>query len=68
MATAVMKRLSISIPDLLYEGLEQAALKEGRSMSNLASHLIEIGLTQRPLSRENLRLRQPEDKEAPIPD
>jgi metal-responsive CopG/Arc/MetJ family transcriptional regulator len=65
MATAVMKRLSISIPDLLYEGLEQAALEEGRSMSNLASHLIEIGLGQRPLSRENLKSKKAEDGEAP---
>jgi metal-responsive CopG/Arc/MetJ family transcriptional regulator len=61
MATAVMKRLSISIPDLLYEALEQAATAEGRSMSNLASHLIEVGLGQRPLSRESLNPKKTED-------
>ena len=64
MAAAVMKRLSISIPDLLYEGLEKAALAEGRSMSNLASHLIEVGLGQRPLSRESLKSKKQEGEDA----
>ena len=41
MATSVMKRLSASIPDKLYDRLERLAEFEGRSVSNLVSYLLE---------------------------
>lgn len=41
MALSVMKRLSASIPDKLYERLEKLADFEGRSVSNLVSYLLE---------------------------
>lgn len=40
-------RLSITIPHGLYRRIEQQASYEGRSMSNLAAHLLEISLSGR---------------------
>lgn len=40
-------RLSITIPHGLYLRIEQQASYEGRSMSNLAAHLLEISLPGR---------------------
>lgn len=37
----MMKRLSASIPDKLYDRLERLAEFEGRSVSNLVSYLLE---------------------------
>lgn len=41
MPNSVMKRLSASIPDKLYDRLEKLAEFEGRSVSNLVSYLLE---------------------------
>lgn len=41
------KRLSASIPRKLYERLESMARFEGRSISNLAVHLLEVELAKR---------------------
>lgn len=38
------KRLTTTLPYRIYQELEVRSLKEGRSLSNLAAHLIEIGL------------------------
>lgn len=40
-------RLSITIPHGIYLRIEQQASYEGRSMSNLAAHLLEISLSGR---------------------
>lgn len=38
-----MKKLTITIPEMLYGELEEMARFQGRSISNLASFLIELG-------------------------
>lgn len=38
------RRLSTTLPYRTYEELENRSTKEGRSLSNLAAYLIEIGL------------------------
>ena len=43
----IMKRLSASIPDRVYEQLEKLAVKDGRSISNLVSHLLEQSIDKR---------------------
>ena len=47
MATISMKRLSASIPDRLFERLEELATYEGRSVSNLVSYLLERSIDER---------------------
>lgn len=37
-------RLSITIPHATYCELNRAATQQGRSMSNLAAHLLQVGL------------------------
>ena len=49
-ATNVMKCLSASIPDKLYEWLEKLADHEGRSVSNLVSYLLEQSVDQKLLT------------------
>jgi hypothetical protein len=39
-----MKKITVTIPDTLYRDLEEIARFQGRSMSNLVSFLIELGL------------------------
>lgn len=41
-------RLSVTIPHAIFCHLEREATLQGRSMSNLAAHLIERGLKQAP--------------------
>jgi predicted transcriptional regulator len=43
----LMKRLSASIPDRVYEQLEKLASKDGRSISNLVSYLLEQSIDKR---------------------
>lgn len=43
----LMKRLSASIPDRVYEQLEKLAAKDGRSISNLVSYLLEHSIDKR---------------------
>lgn len=43
---ALMKRVAVYLPDVVFEILESQANQEGRSVSNLASFLIETGLRQ----------------------
>jgi hypothetical protein len=40
-------RLSVSVPDSLYERLVKISKAEGRSLSNLASCILECGLDRR---------------------
>lgn len=42
-----MKRLSASIPDKLYDQLEELADIEGRSVSNLVAYLLEHSIDKR---------------------
>lgn len=49
-ATNVMKCLSASIPDKLYERLEKLADHEGHSVSNLVSYLLEQSVDQKLLT------------------
>lgn len=41
------KRLSITVPHSTLQALLERSLQEGRSMSNLASYLLESSLEQR---------------------
>lgn len=43
----LMKRLSASIPDRVYEKLENLAARDGRSISNLVSYLLEQSIDKR---------------------
>ncbi len=43
----LMKRLSASIPDRVYDQLEKLAVKDGRSISNLVSYLLEHSIDKR---------------------
>lgn len=43
----LMKRLSASIPDRVYEQLEKLAMKDGRSVSNLVAYLLEQSIDKR---------------------
>jgi metal-responsive CopG/Arc/MetJ family transcriptional regulator len=38
------KRITITIPQAVYEKLEQLSHDDGRSMSNLAAYLLERGI------------------------
>ncbi len=40
------RRISITLPQITAELLEQRSLREGRSLSNLAAHLLEMALTE----------------------
>lgn len=58
---AVMKRVAVYLPDAVYEVLEAHAEREGRSISNLASYLIENGLRQtKPI--DSKRVKKEESK------
>ena len=50
-ATQVMfrkpKRINVTVPELLLEELQEIADYEGRSLSSLCCHLLEIGAEQR---------------------
>jgi hypothetical protein len=46
MTLTAMKQLSTSVPDALYEKIRKAAEKDGRSISNLASYLLERGMLE----------------------
>lgn len=46
-STSLMKRLSASIPDRVYEQLEKLADREGRSVSNLVAYLLEQSIDRR---------------------
>lgn len=41
------KRISITIPYALYRDLLVASDEQGRSLSNLAAHLLEVSVLQR---------------------
>jgi metal-responsive CopG/Arc/MetJ family transcriptional regulator len=47
MAEATMKRISASVPDVLFNRLEKLAEHEGRSFSNLVAHLLERNLEEK---------------------
>lgn len=47
MPAVTMKRLSASIPDRVYDQLEKLAEKDGRSVSNLVSYLLEKSIDRR---------------------
>ena len=38
------KRITITIPQAVYERLEQLSVEDGRSLSNLAAFLLERGI------------------------
>ena len=40
-----MKQMSVSVPDDVYENLLRISAKGGRSISHLACHLLEVGMT-----------------------
>lgn len=61
MPTATMKRLSASIPDKLYSRLEKLAEKEGRSVSNLVSYLLEHSIDIKIAGYEKEHLISGED-------
>lgn len=46
-SASLMKRLSASIPDRVYEQLEKLAEKEGRSVSNLVAYMLEKSIERR---------------------
>ena len=43
---AVSKKFSVTVPDAIYEQLEQWADEQGRPAANLAAFLIEVGIRQ----------------------
>lgn len=43
---AVSKKFSVTVPDVIYEQLEQWADEQGRPAANLAAFLIETGIRQ----------------------
>lgn len=47
-----MKRLAVYIPDSVFEGLEEWANDEKRSLSNLAGYLLEAAIERRKESVE----------------
>ena len=42
------KRITITIPQAVYERLEELSSKDGRSMSNLAASLLERAIQKQP--------------------
>lgn len=46
MAEAMSKRTTITLPDAVFEELEQWADQQGRPTANLASFLVELGVRQ----------------------
>jgi predicted DNA-binding protein len=42
------KRITITIPQAVYERLEQLSCEDGRSLSNLAAFLLEQGIKKEP--------------------
>ena len=42
------KRITITIPQAVYERLEELSSKDGRSMSNLAAFLLERAIQKQP--------------------
>jgi predicted DNA-binding protein len=42
------KRITITIPQAVYERLEQLSCEDGRSLSNLAAFLLEQGTKKEP--------------------
>jgi hypothetical protein len=42
----VSKRFTVTVPDLLFEELEDWAEQQGRPTANLAAFLIELGVKQ----------------------
>lgn len=44
LTTRKPRRMTVTIPQHVYEALDARALYEGRSMSNLAAYLLEDGL------------------------
>jgi metal-responsive CopG/Arc/MetJ family transcriptional regulator len=41
------KRINVTVPELLLEELQEIADYEGRSLSSLCCHLLEVGAEQR---------------------
>ncbi len=56
-----MKRLSVYLPDPVYQQLEEWANEEKRSLSNLAGFLLEASVRDR--QREQVEPEQPKKKE-----
>jgi predicted DNA-binding protein len=46
MAEAMSKRTTITLPDVVFEELEEWADQQGRPTANLASFLVELGIRQ----------------------
>ncbi|WP_225914073.1 ribbon-helix-helix domain-containing protein [Leptolyngbya ohadii] len=46
MAESMSKRTTITLPDAVFEELEQWADQQGRPTANLASFLVELGVRQ----------------------
>lgn len=42
----VTKRINLSVPDIVFEELSDRANKQGRSIANLATFLIEVKLNE----------------------
>ena len=40
------RRITTTIPNTVFSSLEQRSLREGRSLSNLAAHLLECALLE----------------------
>jgi hypothetical protein len=47
------RRISITLPHVTAELLEQRSLQEGRALANLAAHLLERALTERALTENS---------------
>jgi hypothetical protein len=41
------KRFQVTLPDALYQTLEEWAVNEGRPVANLAAYLLELSIRQR---------------------
>jgi predicted HicB family RNase H-like nuclease len=41
------RRINVTVPEAVLEQLQAAADREGRSLSSLCSHLLEVGIQQR---------------------
>ncbi|BAZ65550.1 hypothetical protein AMR41_26205 [Hapalosiphon sp. MRB220] len=58
--TKVSKKFSITVPDYVFEDLEELAKIQGRTTANLAAFLVETGIRE---AREKGELRSKERQE-----